>query len=157
MVKRPPKPRGDIVSAEKRSDMMRAVGQQATNPEKTLALLMRGIGLRYRLKNRDLPGSPDLANRRCRWAIFVNGCFWHGHKNCAKTKSGRTSRVPVGNRAYWSQKLIENRIRDARKLRQLRSRGFVTMVVWECQLSDEETLKRRLAQLLPLRAARGSR
>ena len=83
---RPPRPggkAGDIVSAETRSQMMRAVGQKATRPELQVRRLLRELGVGYRVVNRDLPGSPDVANRRRRWAIFVNGCFWHGHRNCA--------------------------------------------------------------------------
>jgi DNA mismatch endonuclease (patch repair protein) len=68
--------------------MMKAVKQTNTGAELEVRKLVTALGSRYRLGNRDLPGSPDLANRTKRWAVFVNGCFWHGHKNCPKTKGG---------------------------------------------------------------------
>src|SRR5437763_1873879 len=74
----------DIVNAKTRSRMMRAVGQEDTKAELRVRRLLHALGIRYRVRNRDLPGSPDIANRRSRWVIFVNGCFWHGHKNCMK-------------------------------------------------------------------------
>lgn len=128
--------------------MMQSVRQHGTGPELTVRTVVHSLGARYRLQNRDLPGSPDLANRRRRWAIFVNGCFWHGHKNCGKTKSRRSPRVPRKNNDFWAQKLEDNRERDARKIRQLRGKGFRVAVIWECDLYDPETLRSRLSRFL---------
>src|SRR3954462_700451 len=121
----------DIVSPEVRSRIMKSVGRENTRPEKAVRQILKAIGVRYRLQNRDLPGTPDFANRRHRWAIFVNGCFWHGHKNCQKTKSGKSPRVPINNRSYWAEKLRENRRRDARKCRELKRLGFRAFLIWE--------------------------
>jgi DNA mismatch endonuclease, patch repair protein len=148
---RPPAPGGDVVSPEVRSRIMKSVGQRNTRAEREVGVILRGIGVSYRLSNRDLPGSPDFANRRRRWAVFVNGCFWHGHKNCPKTKSGREPRVPEGNRGYWREKLTQNRVRDARKCRDLRRLGFRVVLVWECQLRDPCRVEERLTRLLQTR------
>jgi len=139
----------DVVSADVRSRIMKAVGQKHTQPEIALKRLLQSLGLRYRLHNRGLPGSPDFANQKRRWAIFVNGCFWHGHKNCSKTKGGRAPRVPIGNREYWATKLLANRRRDARKCLELRRLGFKVLLVWECQLQEPDLLAARLTRALP--------
>ena len=137
----------DIVSPAVRSRMMRAVGQKDTKPELAVRRILRDLGLHYRVRNRDLPGSPDIANRKRRWAIFVNGCFWHGHRNCPKTKGGAGSRVPASNREYWAEKMAANRSRDARKCRELRKVGFRVFVIWECELRNPARLERRLSKL----------
>jgi len=133
---------GDIVSPGTRSRMMSAVRQKDTPLEMQVRRVASRLGLSYRVRNRDLPGSPDLANRRRRWAIFVNGCFWHGHKHCSKTKSSDTPRVPVSNAEFWAQKMADNRTRDARKIKSLRQLGFRVLIVWECELRNEEVVQR---------------
>jgi len=138
----------DFVSPPGRSRIMRSVGQKNTRPERAVRAILQELGAHYRLSNRDLPGSPDIANRSRRWAIFVNGCFWHGHKNCSKTRGGKKSRVPVANREYWGPKFVENRNRDARKCRELRSLGFRVAIVWECELTEADSLARRLSRFL---------
>jgi len=138
----------DTVAPEVRSRIMRAVKQRDTSAELSVRRILRGLGLHYRVFNRDLPGSPDIANRRRRWAVFVNGCFWHGHKNCRKTKSCRKERIPASNREYWGPKIAENRLRDARKCRQLRAAGFKVVIVWECKLRDQDSVAARLGRCL---------
>lgn len=148
----------DIVSREKRSEMMRKVRQRATPLERAVAAIVTKLGYRYRLNHRGLPGSPDLSNQTHGWAIFVNGCFWHGHKNCVKTKSDSGPRVPRRNRRFWTNKILDNRRRDARKCRELRALGFRVLIVWECQLREPGKLERRLARALAAgKVARGSR
>jgi DNA mismatch endonuclease (patch repair protein) len=134
----------DIVDAGTRSRMMRAVKQHDTDAELRVRKLLRVLGIGYRIRNRDLAGSPDVANRSHRWAIFVNGCFWHGHKNCQKTKSGTSSRVPKTRPECWSEKFITNRKRDARKCKELRRDRYRVLIVWECDLFDLEEVARRL-------------
>ena len=148
----------DVVTPQVRSRMMRAVGQRDTAPELAVRAILRDMGVSYRVRNRDLPGSPDIANRSRGWALFVNGCFWHGHRNCAKTKGGRRPRIPASNRSYWGKKIPENRQRDARKCRELRQRGFKVMIVWECELHDHTALRDRLRRGLgPKEASEGTR
>jgi DNA mismatch endonuclease (patch repair protein) len=124
--------------------MMAAVRQKDTKPEMAVRKILRALGIGYRIRNRDLPGSPDIANRSGRWAIFVNGCFWHGHKNCRKTKSTSSARVPKTRADFWSEKLLANRTRDARRCRELRRSGYRVLIVWECALPHNEELGRRL-------------
>ena len=138
---------GDIVSTEVRSRMMRSVRQRDTKAEVCVRRLVSSLGLRYRLNNRSLPGSPDLSNRGEQWAIFVNGCFWHGHKNCPKTKSGKNVRIPVSNDQFWRFKIAGTK-RDARKCRQLRAAGFRIMIIWECQLHDPNRILERIRLLV---------
>jgi DNA mismatch endonuclease (patch repair protein) len=135
---------GDIVSPEIRSRMMAAVAQRDTATELRVRRILHALGIRYRVQNRDLPGSPDIANRSSSWAIFVNGCFWHGHKNCSKTKSGTGSRVPKTRAEFWFNKLAANRSRDAKRCRELRHMGYRVLIVWECELFDAENVVSRL-------------
>jgi DNA mismatch endonuclease (patch repair protein) len=100
------------------------------------------LGHHYRLSPRDLPGSPDLANKSRRWAIFVHGCYWHHHDNCVRAT------VPKNNRAWWLRKFEANRDRDQRKIRALQDRGFRVLVVWECELTDLGMLSARLREWL---------
>jgi DNA mismatch endonuclease (patch repair protein) len=95
----------------------------------------------YRLHRRELPGNPDVAWIGRKRALFVHGCFWHGH-HC---KRGR--RAPVTNAAYWTAKILRNRARDARARAVLRRRGWRVAVVWECELRDLGRLERRLRTL----------
>lgn len=121
-----------------RSALMRRVRQRGTSPEVVVARICREIGLRYRLNVKSLPGSPDLANKTKRWAIFVNGCFWHRHTAC------RLGTLPKRNRAFWRKKFAANRSRDARKLKELRALGYRVAVVWQCETIEQETLRDRL-------------
>jgi DNA mismatch endonuclease (patch repair protein) len=138
---------GDIVDSETRSRMMAAVAQKDTKAELAVRRILHALGVRFRVRNRDLPGSPDIANRSRRWAIFVNGCFWHGHKNCKKTKSTTGSRVPRTRAEFWSQKFVANRLRDAKQCRELRRMGYRVLIVWECELFNVEDVTARLREL----------
>lgn len=126
---------------------MKSVAQRSTKPELAVRKLATSLGLRYRLNNRRLAGSPDLSNQHQGWAIFVNGCFWHGHKNCSKTKSGRNVRIPVTNRRFWRLKIAQNRSRDAEKCWRLRAAGLSVMLIWECQLRNPERVLKRIHSL----------
>ncbi len=125
---------------------MQSVRQKGTRLELTVREATRQYGVRYRLNARELPGSPDLSNQTRRWAIFVHGCFWHGHPNCRKTKGGAGGRIPVSNRTFWATKIEDNRRRDARKVRGLRARGLRVLTLWECQVLDPRRLDRILSR-----------
>lgn len=116
--------------------------QRGTSPELAVRRQLSALGLRYRLNNRDLPGSPDIANRNQRWAVFVHGCYWHSHSGCSRAT------IPKRNRAFWQAKFRANRARDARVQRALRRRGYRVAVVWECELERPERVARRLQRLL---------
>jgi DNA mismatch endonuclease, patch repair protein len=120
---------------------MQAVKSRDTRPELAVRQLVRDLGLRYRLHRKNLPGKPDIAIPSLRKAIFVNGCFWHGH-TCH-----RGARVPVHNRDYWMQKIARNRSRDRRSRAALRALGWAVLTIWECQV-NRTTSRTRLRTFL---------
>ena len=119
----------DPFSKEKRSEIMRAVKGRDTGPEVALRKALHRRGLRYRLNVKDLPGKPDLVFPRFRAALFVHGCFWHGH-DCP-----RGARVPKSNRAYWTAKIARNKARDAANAERLAAAGWRVIIAWECELA----------------------
>jgi DNA mismatch endonuclease (patch repair protein) len=140
--------RTDVFTAEQRSAVMARVKGRDTGPELKLRRLLHGAGYRYRLQVRDLPGRPDLAFPRRRAAVFVHGCFWHGH-DCP-----RGARAPKANADYWQAKIARNRARDAAVQSDLAARGWTGLVVWECELKQPDAVLRRLrAALGPARQA----
>ncbi|AAK25586.1 very short patch repair endonuclease [Caulobacter vibrioides] len=132
----------DVYDKAKRSAVMARVRSQDTGPELRLRRLLTGLGARYRLHRKDLPGSPDVVMPGRRLAFFVHGCFWHGH-DCA-----RGARVPKANRDYWLAKVARNIARDEQALAALAQAGWRTQVVWECDFKDEAALSARLQALL---------
>jgi DNA mismatch endonuclease (patch repair protein) len=126
--------------SEEVSRRMKAVRRRDTKPEMEARRLLWEAGARFRLCPQDLPGTPDIANKSARWAVFVNGCFWHGHRNCARAT------LPKSNRPFWEEKLAANRRRDARKALALRHLGYQVLVVWQCELHDPDALLRRFAK-----------
>lgn len=111
-----------------RSALMKKVRRSGTAPEEAVAAILRELGIRTRRNVRGLPGTPDFANKRRMFAVFVHGCFWHGHTNCHLAK------VPARNREFWTTKLNSNRKRDAAKARALEALGFRVVTVWQCEL-----------------------
>ncbi|HZC15691.1 MAG TPA: DNA mismatch endonuclease Vsr [Caulobacteraceae bacterium] len=132
----------DVFTAEKRSAVMARVKARDTGPERVVRRLLWRLGARYRLDRGDLPGRPDIVLPGRKLAIFVHGCFWHGH-DCA-----RGARVPKANRDYWIGKIGRNRARDKKTRGALEALGWRVEVVWECDLKDAEALEKRLAGLL---------
>jgi DNA mismatch endonuclease (patch repair protein) len=121
---------------------MQRVRQRGTPAERTVAKVCTELGLRYRLNVKSLSGSPDLANKKDRWAIFVHGCFWHQHPGCPKAT------MPKRNADFWREKFEANRKRDARKVRQLRTMGYNVLVVWQCQTGKRKRLVAVLSKRL---------
>lgn len=132
----------DVYSPEKRSAVMRRVKGRDTTPEMTVRRALTRLGARYRLHRKDLPGRPDVVMAGRRLAIFVHGCFWHGH-DCA-----RGARVPKQNRDYWLGKVGRNRTRDAASREALVAQGWRVETIWECELKDAAALEARLRALL---------
>lgn len=128
--------------AVRRSAIMRAVKSRDTGPELMLRKMLRSIKPGYRLHRADLPGKPDVVYGPPRIAIFMHGCFWHGH-DCK-----RGARAPKDNAAYWRAKIARNRARDAAHLEALEKMGWRTLVVFECALKDRPALERRLRDVL---------
>jgi DNA mismatch endonuclease (patch repair protein) len=126
----------------KTSSRMARIRQMDTAAELTVRRILTALGYRYRVRNRDLPGSPDIANRRHGWAVFVHGCFWHRHRKCLRTTT------PKRNRSFWEEKFAANIRRDRRVQRELRNLGITSLVVWECETSKVDKIKNRLTRLL---------
>jgi len=125
-----------------RSATMRAVKSRDTKPELLVRRLLRPIRTGYRLNRADIPGKPDIAFIGAKRAIFVHGCFWHGH-DCR-----RGARAPKDNGDYWAAKVARNRARDAAHLVALEAAGWRVLIVWECDLRDEAAVTARLRKFL---------
>lgn len=121
--------------------MMAAVRGRDTKPEWAVRVLLFAAGYRYRLHRRDLPGSPDIVLPRYRVAVFVHGCFWHGH-DCAR------GRRPTSNVDFWTAKLNGNIERDKRNQAALKSAGWRVIVIWACRIDKDY---RKLSKLLERR------
>jgi DNA mismatch endonuclease (patch repair protein) len=132
----------DVYPPAKRSAVMRQVKAKDTTPELKVRKALTALGARYRLHRKDLPGSPDIVLPGRRLALFVHGCFWHGH-DCA-----RGARVPKANRDYWTAKVARNRARDIKAREALAAAGWRVETIWECDLKDAALLKARLEGLL---------
>lgn len=126
----------DKLTPEQRSALMRRIRSKDTKPELAVRKLLHGLGYRFRLHRRDLPGRPDIVLPRHKKIILVHGCFWHGH-------ACRLANEPKSNQGYWSAKIERNRSRDARSREALESLGWKTLELWECEIQKAE-------QLLPL-------
>lgn len=131
-----------LVTDPATSARLSKIRQRDTKPEMLVRRHLSAAGLRYRVHNRDLPGSPDLANRKRRWAVFVHGCFWHNHGGCSRAT------IPKRNSDFWIDKFSANKSRDARNIRRLREVGIRTFVIWECQTSTKEAIQRATRRLL---------
>src|SRR6202161_3225657 len=125
-----------------RSAVIRAIKSRDTSPELAVRGVLRPIAPGYRLNRVDLPGKPDVVYISRRIAIFVHGCFWHGH-DCA-----RGARAPKTNAAYWRAKVARNRARDEKTLTAYAAMGWRARVVFECELKDKAALAVRLAETL---------
>lgn len=143
----------DVFSKKKRSQIMSRIAGRNTSPEKALCLVLKRFGYRPQRHRKDLPGSPDFVLKRENVVIFMNGCFWHGHKNC------RRASLPATNRAFWREKISNNKRRDERQRRQLRRKGWKVLTFWTCgQISEEKLVSRfRRVGLSPKSIRKGFR
>lgn len=123
----------DRLTKEQRSLNMSRVRGKNTKPEFAVRKILHAMGYRYRLHRRDLPGSPDIVLPKHRAAIFVHGCFWHGH-GC------HLFRWPATRQEFWQKKISRNAERDAEAIAALHATGWRTLVVWECSLKGRERL-----------------
>ena len=132
----------DILSRAERSARMSLIRSRDTKPEMIVRRLVHGMGYRYRLHRKNLPGRPDLTFASKRAVIFVHGCFWHLHRGC------RNNRPPKSRLAYWRPKLERNAERDRQARLQLRRMGWRCLIVWECELVNAAKLAQRLQRFL---------
>ena len=136
--------RYDPLTEAERSERMSRIRNADTKPEMIVRRLVHGMGYRYRLHARDLPGNPDLVFRPRKMVIFVHGCFWHQH-GCCQYRQPRTKRK------FWEPKLARNKARDADVQSMLHRLGWRTLTVWECQLKRAPQLTAKIRRFLEKR------
>lgn len=133
----------DKLTPDRRSENMRQIRGKDTAPELAVRKLCRKLGFTgYRIHRKDLPGKPDLAWIGRKLAVFVHGCFWHGH-NCAEG-----IRKPKSNQGYWIPKIERNRQRDFKNIAALKAGGWNVLVVWECEITAKDFLLDKLHKFL---------
>ena len=118
-----------------------------TKPELFVRKYLHSHGIRYRINIKE-PGTPDIAIRKIRTAIFVNGCFWHAHTNC------KDAGMPKSNTIFWATKIQATKERDKKKSRELKANGWDVITIWECQLNNAEGCEKLLQQLCELLLAK---
>jgi DNA mismatch endonuclease (patch repair protein) len=134
----------DIWSKTKRSEVMSKIPTKGTRPEIAFRKALFAYGFRYKVNDKKLPGKPDVVLPKHNTAIFVHGCFWHGHNNC------KNARIPKSNVEFWENKIVYNRERDKRNIAKLEQQGWRVLTVWECEVSKrklEDTVKNIIAIL----------
>ena len=140
----------DVFTPAQRSAVMRRVKGRDTSPELFVRRALRAAGVGYRLGGCGLPGRPDLVMKGRRTAVFVHGCFWHGH-DCA-----RGAREPKANADYWRAKIGRNRARDIRASEALAADGWRVVTLWECDLKGADAAARVVAAVLDQAATASS-
>lgn len=128
----------DVMTREQRSRCMAAIKGKDTKPEMVVRRFLFSKGLRYRVNNRKLPGSPDIVFRKYKTVVFIDGCFWHGHEGC------RYFRLPKSNVDFWKHKIAMNMARDFANNVDLRLDGWRVIRIWECEVM---TMARRIETL----------
>jgi DNA mismatch endonuclease (patch repair protein) len=128
----------DIWSKEKRSEVMSKILSINTGPERKVRKMLTALGYRYRLNVKNLPGKPDIVLRKYNSVIFVHGCFWHLHSKC------RDGTIPKTRAEYWKEKLLKNKYRDARNIKELKQLGWKVLRLWECEIekTPDEVIKK---------------
>lgn len=132
----------DRFTEQKRKQIMASIKGRHTLPEKLVRRCLRKLGIRFRGNVKRLSCTPDMVIRGQKKAIFVHGCFWHGHKGCPRAAR------PETNRAFWDRKIDGNIVRDRRNLHELKKEGWSVLVIWQCQTKDETVLMRRLQRFI---------
>lgn len=117
---------------------MSKVGNKNTKPELLVRRILHRAGYRFRLHRSDLPGSPDVVLPRWRTAVFVHGCFWHGHEGC------RRSKLPSTRTDFWQTKVERNQERDGIAKKGLERLGYKVVTLWECELKNEAGILERV-------------
>lgn len=132
----------DVFSPKTRSTIMSRIKGRDTNPERIVRSIIHRMGYRFRLHAKELPGKPDIVLPKHKKLVFVNGCFWHGHKGCKRAK------IPATNTTFWLKKINSNIARDKKKLKELKKLGWKPLVVWQCQLRDKQELTMSIRNFL---------
>lgn len=135
----------DIISEERRSWNMSRIRSKNTKPEMVVRSMLHRMGFRFRLHDRKLPGNPDIVLPKYKTVIFVHGCFWHRHEAC------QYSYIPKSRVKFWEEKFKSNIARDNRNQSELEALGWKVIVIWECDLSDSESVVNKLTLHINLR------
>lgn len=122
----------DVFSKEKRSWIMSRVKSKDTQPELLVRKFLHRQGFRFRLYRKDLPGKPDIILPKYRTAIFVHGCFWHGHKGCSKAN------LPKTKTEWWKNKIDTNASNDIKNRKRLKKSGWRIIIIWQCDLKAKK-------------------
>jgi DNA mismatch endonuclease (patch repair protein) len=131
----------DIYSRKVRSKIMASIPSKETKPEITVRSFLFKQGFRFRNNVNILLGKPDIVLPKYRTVIFVNGCFWHGHKKC------KASALPETRKEFWTNKLKANIDRDKRNIRELKKAGWKTIIIWQCEIKNRAKRERRFEKL----------
>lgn len=131
----------DVYSIKKRGEIMSRVRNKKTNAEESVAVILRQLKLRFRQNVSSLPGSPDFVINKYKTVIFVNGCFWHGHRLCKRAK------LPDNNREFWEKKILINQRRDSIATHKLRKLGWRVFVIWQCRLRNYNNIIKHLSRI----------
>lgn len=132
----------DIYPPKKRSDIMSKISGKDTKPEILVRKFLFSKGLRYRLNDKRYPGRPDIILPKYKTAIFIHGCFWHGHQGC------KASKLPETRKEFWQKKINDTKIRDKRKIEELKAQGWRVIVVWQCEIKNIGDRQKRLELLV---------
>lgn len=120
---------------------MAAIKSKDTKPEIKVRKFLHGLGYRYRLHDRDLPGKPDIVMKKYKTVIFVNGCYWHRHPGC------KFAYHPQSNIEFWGLKFQQNIDRDRKNYANLEEKGWHVIIIWECDIKNNSYEKKLLKQL----------
>lgn len=123
---------------------MSKIKSKDTKPEMLVRRFLFSHGFRFRLHRKDLPGNPDIVLPKYKTVIFINGCFWHGHKDC------KFATIPETNRDFWLTKISGNIIRDNESVERLKQSGWKVIVIWQCELKPkvkDQTLEQLITKL----------
>jgi len=132
---------GDIYSKTKRSSIMSKISGKETKPEILVRKYLFSKGFRFRKNVANLPGHPDIVLQKYKAAIFIHGCFWHGHSGCSKSK------LPTTRAEFWRKKIGRTIERDKEKINELVTLGWRVAVVWECGLKNKVSLESAITEL----------
>lgn len=133
--------RYDPLSPKQRSERMSRVRREDTKPELKVRQIVHGMSYRYRLHSKKLPGRPDMVFGKKKRVIFIHGCFWHQH-DC------NHYRMPKSRQDFWRPKLSRNVERDKDTYQSLLHEGWGVLIIWECQLRDLDSVRRRIQKFL---------
>ncbi len=132
----------DIYSKQKRSSIMSKIRGQKTKPELVVRKFLFSKGFRYRINDERYPGKPDIILHKYHTAIFVHGCFWHGHESC------KAAALPKTNTDFWKEKIENNILRDRKDVELLKNKGWNVIIIWNCEINTQKKREERFARLV---------